>query len=184
MIYRAAHYLARGFKRNTCGKPECVSAKFAGENNPFWGSNHSEEVMQRIRDTKRARPQPSRKGIPTGRTNSAEHRAATSARLRRMWLENREKMMAGSRAVIAKWKGAPHRYRRVFSKPQRLAWLADKCTWCDSTEHLFLDHILPASCGGLNERSNAQTLCRACNLWKMIYIDRPLLLAGATYKGG
>lgn len=38
-----------------------------------------------------------------------------------------------------------------------------QCVWCGQTENLSLDHIVPVSKGGGDERSNLQTLCRSCN---------------------
>lgn len=38
-----------------------------------------------------------------------------------------------------------------------------KCVWCKSKSCLTIDHIIHWSKGGTNERSNLQTLCRACN---------------------
>lgn len=37
------------------------------------------------------------------------------------------------------------------------------CRSCGSTEDLTVDHILPRSRGGGNERENLQALCRTCN---------------------
>lgn len=38
-----------------------------------------------------------------------------------------------------------------------------KCAFCDSAENLQVDHIIPLSKGGTNERSNLQALCEYCN---------------------
>lgn len=40
------------------------------------------------------------------------------------------------------------------------------CACCGSTNNLTIDHIIPISRGGKNERSNVQVLCEPCNLKK------------------
>lgn len=41
-----------------------------------------------------------------------------------------------------------------------------RCRRCGTTDDLTIDHIMPVSRGGTNERSNLQTLCRRCNCSK------------------
>ena len=38
-----------------------------------------------------------------------------------------------------------------------------KCRWCNTTENLTIDHIIPKSMGGSDEKSNKQVLCRGCH---------------------
>lgn len=38
-----------------------------------------------------------------------------------------------------------------------------RCLCCGTKKDLTVDHILALSCGGGNEETNLQTLCRACN---------------------
>lgn len=38
-----------------------------------------------------------------------------------------------------------------------------KCLICGSTDNLTLDHIIPISRGGSNEKENLQTFCSKCN---------------------
>ena len=42
----------------------------------------------------------------------------------------------------------------------------NKCVVCNSREQLTVDHIVPLSAGGTNERSNLRTLCKGCNFMK------------------
>lgn len=41
-----------------------------------------------------------------------------------------------------------------------------KCTYCGSSEFLQIDHVIPLSKGGTNDRENLTTACRSCNLSK------------------
>lgn len=181
IVYRRASQLARGI-RKTCGSYECKSASMRGEKNPFWGKNHPPEVLERIATAHRARPYKTKPGPPKGSKHTPEARAKISAALRERWRTNRDKM-------LAQFQRPPkprdeQRYRSVFTSSQRREWMDNKCLWCDATENLVLDHIIPVMCGGKNEKSNSQTLCQPCNMWKMVYIDRPLLLAGLGNQGG
>lgn len=73
----------------------------------------------------------------------------------------------GQRAMIARGVG--------FNASQLRKWLDTGCCRCGATEKLELDHILCMAAGGKSVRSNAQTLCRPCNRWKIKHIDRPLV---------
>lgn len=48
---------------------------------------------------------------------------------------------------------------------RREVYAADgwKCAFCRSTRKLEIDHIIPLSKGGTDDRSNLQTLCEHCN---------------------
>lgn len=39
----------------------------------------------------------------------------------------------------------------------------NQCLFCNSKEHLTIDHIIPLSLGGTNYMENLQLLCRSCN---------------------
>lgn len=71
---------------------------------------------------------------------------------------------------------ARRRYRGTanFNALQRKTWINDKCAWCETTENLTLDHIIPVCAGGKATKKNAQTLCGPCNNWKAKHVDRPL----------
>jgi 5-methylcytosine-specific restriction endonuclease McrA len=183
MIYRDAAYLART-KRVTCGASECRSKAGMGEHNPFWGRAHDEATIQRIRETKRARPTKKRTGPPKGYKHTPEALAKITEANRRRWRENRDMMLA-ARAHLRKERARELlRYRRNFTPLQRREWKAEACQWCGGTHKLVLDHIIPVMCGGRNERRNAQTLCQPCNVWKMWQVDRPLFLAGLGHQQG
>ena len=47
--------------------------------------------------------------------------------------------------------------REVFAHDK---WM---CVYCRSKRRLEIDHIIPISKGGADDRSNLQTLCRTCN---------------------
>lgn len=179
LFYRRASQIARGITK-TCGDPECKSKSMQGENNPFWGKDHSPEVLARIVASKLNKPRRTKMAPPKGYRHTPEARAAMSAAVRERWRTNRDKM-------LQKRPEKPRsemRYRKLFTPWQRKNWTGTKCLWCDATDGLVLDHIVPVMCDGKNEQSNAQTLCQPCNIWKMVYVDRPLLLAGLGSNGG
>lgn len=70
------------------------------------------------------------------------------------------------------------RHRNHFSLKNRKAWKEKECKWCGSTTKLNLDHIIPLFDGGTSVRSNAQTLCHPCNIWKLHHVDMPRFVAG------
>jgi hypothetical protein len=55
--------------------------------------------------------------------------------------------------------------RHVSNTTKKVVYTRDggKCRCCGSTQNLEYDHIIPFSCGGSNEASNIQLLCRSCN---------------------
>ena len=186
LFYRRRSYIARGIHR-TCGASECKSASMRGENNPFWGKNHDEATREKIKATRRANPNKKKTGPPKGFRHSPEARAKISESMRRRWTENRDVMLAQLP------RGEDHHYhtppdqrrcRKNFSVLQRREWKEDKCKWCGTANNLVLDHIIPVYDGGGFERTNAQTLCQPCNLWKLHNVDQPRFLAGLGSKGG
>lgn len=176
-FYRRASQIKRGITK-TCGKRLCKSASMQGANNPFWGKNHSPEIVAHIEATKRARPIKSGENMVfrKGHKPTPEMRAAVSAATKRRWVENRDMMLSYIKPRLK--PDSERRYRRNFSSVQCDEWTDSKCLWCDATDNLVLDHIIPVMCGGKNVKENAQTLCTPCNMWKLKFVDRPLLLAG------
>lgn len=180
-FYRRPSHVRRGITK-TCGKRECISLSMQGEGNPFWGKTHSEETREALAKNPTAKPPGAKRtGPPKGYKHTPEARAKMSAALKARWQTNRDKMLG-----YTKRSDRPReelRYRRNFSPWQRENWKEPKCVWCDAPDDLVLDHIIPVMCGGQNARENAQTLCQPCNIWKMRYVDRPLLLAGLVDRG-
>lgn len=151
-----------------------------GENNPYWGKEHSEEIREKISEGKRAHPT-RRYGPAKGSfKQSPEARAKMSAAVKERWRTRRDFMLSNlPRGEDHHWKKKGHikRHRSHFTKFQREEWISDKCFWCEASEGLELDHIIPISAGGKNVKENAQTLCRTCNVWKAHYVDRPFYIA-------
>lgn len=174
-FYRRKSYIRRGI-RHTCGKTECKSKFFSGPNNPAWGRIPTEENRMAVRDSNLAR---GKTGPPPGWKPSTEHRAAVSKALRERWRLHRDEMIA----KLTKPKPRDQlRYRREFTPVQKRDWKAPSCAWCETTVGLELDHVIPIVAGGVNIKGNCQTLCRKCNLWKMVYVDRPYFLATLASK--
>ncbi len=181
-FYRKPSLIKRGITK-TCGKSECLSQWMQKENNPFWGKEHSPEVKRKLSEAKTAKPNGrKRTGPPKGYKHTPEARAKMSAALRRRWRENRDEMLS----YIPRNERPKEelRYRRNFTPWQRKNWKDDVCAWCKATDELVLDHIIPVMDDGTNIRENCQTLCRSCNLWKMVYVDRPAHLARLALQGG
>lgn len=56
--------------------------------------------------------------------------------------------------------------RKPFSKELRAKILerdGSRCSACDATTDLAIDHIIPVRAGGTNDPANLQVLCRRCN---------------------
>jgi 5-methylcytosine-specific restriction endonuclease McrA len=103
------------------------------------------------------------------------------------WAQTRDVMIAQlPRGLDHHYGKEPteRRYRKEWTRLQRKEWTETQCVWCKSTERLTLDHIIPVMDGGLPEKTNAQTLCHPCNLWKSTFVDKPRLLARLGSKGG
>lgn len=179
-VYKCAGYLARGYTRITCSAA-CKSAAMSGTKNPYWGKSHDEETRQRMKAGRIAHP-PKGTGPPKGYKHTPEARQKITEALKRRWVENRDKMLSQFKRPLKPREQL--RYRRNFTEFQRKTWKEPKCLWCDSTSKLVLDHIIPVMCGGTNERRNCQTLCQPCNIWKMVFIDRKLFLAGLGQSVG
>lgn len=176
-FYRKRSFIERGITK-TCGKSECKSKYFSGPNNPAWGHVPTAAARQAVRDSNLARPK-KRTGPPPGWSPTPEHRAAVSAALRERWRTNRDAMI---KALTKPKPRYQMRYRREFTPVQKRDWKALSCAWCGTDSGLELDHIIPIVAGGINIRENAQTLCRKCNLWKMVFVDRPYQLSMLATK--
>jgi 5-methylcytosine-specific restriction endonuclease McrA len=167
-----------------CRKPECLSARMKGDSNPFWGKAHTSETKAKIASVKTGKPSGA-KGI-TKRPLTLQEKKLRSEAMKLEWAKNRDRRLEClTRGDDHHWK-KPHeeiRHRLRFTEFQRREWTAKSCMWCDSTENLILDHIMPIAAGGKCVQENAQTLCQPCNLWKMWYVDRPLAVYAKATSG-
>lgn len=171
-----------------CGKTcslECKNKYFRGKNSSWWNRQHTDESKKRISIA--------RKGMNLGNKNSLGYKHTEEARKciseasKKMWKLNREKMLAslprGENSHLHKMPEL-RRHRKQFSALQRREWKNKNCFYCESDKHLELDHIIPIFDGGTNDRANAQTLCRGCNLFKSHYVDRPRYFARVRQPEG
>ena len=181
-FYRSPAQIKNGSTRS-CSK-ECQSKIFSGKGNPFWGRSHSEETKKKVSD--------SRKGKCIGNQNAKGYNHTEEARKKigeaskRLWLENRDKMIASlPRGIHHRFRKPPEllKHRKQFTPRQRREWKDAECFYCKSKEHLDLDHIIPIFDEGINARENAQTLCRSCNLWKVYHVDLPRYYAALAIRG-
>jgi NUMOD3 motif/HNH endonuclease len=160
-------------KVNTCSK-KCLAEYSKGEGNPFWGKTHSMETRQKVSY--------SRKGKALGNTNgkgfrhTPETREAMRARMKRVWQEQRQKMLdrlpRGEQHHMHKLP-IERRYRNHFTHTEKREWKESACRWCGATDNLTLAPIIPIFMGGQRHRENAQTLCLRCNQWKLWHVDVP-----------
>lgn len=56
-----------------------------------------------------------------------------------------------------------------------LEYFGNRCLWCETTDNLERDHVVPISKGGTNYIHNIQPLCKTCNRkkWNKIIDFRP-----------
>jgi 5-methylcytosine-specific restriction endonuclease McrA len=83
--------------------------------------------------------------------------------------------------VVVVGEGGPWARRAVFFRERRLCAICRTDRSPHRTPHSmrrYYDHIVPLAAGGLNDITNFQPLCRACNLAKSA--DR--LLPSADYR--
>ena len=172
-FYRKRSFIERGITK-TCGKTECKSKFFSGPNNPAWGNIPSEKTRNAVRQSNLKRPRK-----PGGYKHTPEAKAKMSAALRERWRTNRDEMIR--KLTKPKDPNGP-RHRREFTPVQKKLWTGAFCAWCGTDHGLELDHIIPIVAGGINIRENCQTLCRKCNLWKMVFVDRPYQLSMLATK--
>lgn len=52
--------------------------------------------------------------------------------------------------------------KRIWKKHIKDSW-NNECAYCQSTENLTLDHIIPQSKGGLDVKTNVVSCCHSCN---------------------
>ena len=182
-FYRTPGQVKAGSTK-TCSK-KCLGISVKGAGNPFWGRSHSDATKKAVSE--------SRKGKCIGNKNAHGYRHTDEAKKKiaaaslKMWSEDRDKIIASMpRGEKSRFHKPPElrRYRKEFTPRERREWTDNVCAYCGSTEFLELDHIIPVFDGGINERSNAQTLCRGCNLWKTKFVDLPRYHARLALQGG
>ena len=144
-----------------------------GSKNPFFGRKHSPESIEKMRQA--------RKGKALGNQNAKgyKHTPEDIEKIRqaslRLWRDQRQKMVLAHGAFPENMnsKSSIRERKTEFNITDRKRWLKDKCEWCESTENLELDHIIPRLLGGPRTEQNAQTLCHPCNVWKHNHVDLP-----------
>jgi hypothetical protein len=97
----------------------------------------------------------------------------SAARKAGEWFPDRVKARLRARAETLRPPPPPKRPRdpRRTTIPREAVlevWERDggACVYCDCTEKLHIDHLIPVSKGGSNHASNLQLLCAECNLSK------------------
>lgn len=184
-FFRPQHNIDCNTKKH-CSKA-CSYAARIGSGNPFFGKKHDTETRTRISAAVRKNP-PKGTGPKKGifkHTPEAKRKMSEALRLR--WQNKRVDMLAyansGQNIPCDEFK-TKTRPQLNFLRTQKRDWVNAECAYCSATTDLVLDHIIPIICGGINEKSNAQTLCQPCNRWKMRHVDRPLYAALLGSKRG
>lgn len=183
--HRPRHNILHGTKK-TCTL-KCSGIMRRGAGNPFFGKHHPPEVLEAIAAKNRANP-PKGTGPKKGIfKHTDEAKKKMSDALRERWRTKRADMLSyassGLNTPYQEIYPAP-RWKVCFTRAEKRDWVGTKCAYCFATDDLVLDHIIPVICGGINEKTNSQTLCQSCNRWKMKYVDRPLYFAILGSKRG
>lgn len=55
---------------------------------------------------------------------------------------------------------------RILTRDVRQVLAAGKCFYCESTDRLTIDHVVPLNAGGANDLSNLVACCLKCNISK------------------
>ena len=183
--HRPRHNILHGTKK-TCSL-ECSAIMKRGEGNHFFGRTHTAEAKAIIAAKIHANP-PKGTGPKKGIfKHTAEAKRKMSEALRERWRTRRADMLS----YVKQGLNTPYqeiypepRWKVCFTRAEKRDWVGTECSYCFATDDLVLDHIIPVICGGINEKTNSQTLCQSCNRWKMKYIDRPLYFAIVGSKRG
>jgi 5-methylcytosine-specific restriction endonuclease McrA len=156
-----------------------------GEANSFWGRTHSAYSKSLISVSRKGQSIGNKHALGYRHSEEAKKRIAEAAR--QAWLDHREEKLAGlPRGDKHPYHKPPElrRHRRQFSPMQSRTLTGTICAFCGIAENLELDHIIPIFDGGTNADSNAQTLCRGCNLWKVKHVDLPRYFSRLAAQGG
>lgn len=161
----------------------CVGVHNAGENNPFWGRQHSDATKRKVSESRKGKALGNQNATGYRHTEEAKKRIAEASR--ELWRLHRDKMLEvlprGEASIYHK-PPELRRHRKQFTPRQRREWAGVMCAYCGTTENLELDHIIPIFDGGTNHVENSQTLCRGCNLFKSWFVDLPRYNARLAIK--
>lgn len=69
----------------------------------------------------------------------------------------------GTEVVVQGRRWVKRKYIRKSLRESLLREAEHRCPKCDSTENLEIEHVIPISKGGSNERENLMVLCKSCN---------------------
>ena len=155
-LYDKAHTTE---KRAYMQKYELEHAQERKDYHSKHNQEHKKEIQQYMKQNHKEHRE---EHLRYGREHYIAHREELLENSRKYFLEHPEahsKANHNRRALLANAPG-------TLTKKDIKKCLEDhqnKCYYCNSTEHLTIDHLVPLSRGGSNTPDNIVPACKACN---------------------